>query len=216
MNAPRTNCTVCGRDILQSTADRKGGLCAPCEMKASTASRPQPKFVTPVPPVSRATLDDLIIAGQSDRAISVLFELAEDKVNFRPDEMTEGDIIVYTVETFLGETCNGGFGQYLTNQSGGWAHHCGSSLRKIGADKYADLIEECIRRFTTASSPQDPRWEADLDAFGDFEDDEDDPLKDLEERFFEFYFANKQELRDLLYRYICENRDLFAPFSLKG
>lgn len=145
--------------------------------------------------------------------IDALFYPACDKVNFRPSEMTEGDIIVYTIWTFLGETCNGGIIQYLTNQSGAWAHHCGPSLRQIGADKYADIIEECIRTFTDAESAQDPKWESDLDAYCD---DQDEPFEDIDNRFWDLYNANKDELPDMLYKYICDNRELFAPFTMDG
>ena len=209
MNEPKSICSSCGCQILQGTADRNGGLCAPCHRKAT--SPPVEDVVTPVPPVSRALLDDLIILHPCDAVIDALFNPACDKVNFRPTEMTGGDIIVYTIWTFLGETCNGGIIQYLTNQSGGWAHHCGPSLRQIGADKYADIIEECIRAFTDAETAQDSKWESDLDAYWD---DHDEPFEDIEDRFWEFYHANADELIDLLYNYICQNRDLFAPFTV--
>ncbi len=209
MSEPKTNCSSCGCQIPQRTADRNGGLCAPCHRKATSPPPPEEVF-KPVPPVTRAALDDAIIQHQRDAVIDILFDPACDKVNFRPAEMTEGDIIVYTIWTFLGETCNGGIIQYLTNQSGGWAHHCGPSLRQIGADKYADIIEECIQEFTDAETAQDPHWESDLYAYWA----EHEETFEAEDRFWEFYFANKDELPDLLYRFICGNRDLFAPFTI--
>jgi hypothetical protein len=211
MSEPKTNCSSCGCQILQSTADRNGGLCAPCHRKAT--SPPAEEIITPIPPVSRSALDDLIIQHPRDAVIDALFYPASDKVNFRPSKMTEGDIIVYTIWTFLGETCNGGIIQYLTNQSGGWAHLCGPSLREIGADKYADIIEECIRTFTNAESPQDPKWESDLDAYSD---DQEEPFEGIESRFWNLYHANKDELPDALYKYICDNREVFAPFTMSA
>jgi hypothetical protein len=210
MDEPKTTCSSCGREILQSTADRNGGLCAPCHREAN-APPPRDDFFTPVPAVSRAMLDDLIISQPRHVVIDVLFDPACDKVNFRPGEMTEGDIIVYTVWTFLGETENGGIIQYLTNQSGGWAHECGPSLRKIGGDKYAEIIEECIRAFTDAESAQDEKWKSDLDAYWDGRHE---PFEEIQQRFWDFYNTNEKELIDMLYDYICENRDLFAPFTI--
>lgn len=210
MDEPKTTCSACRREILQSTADRNGGLCAPCHREAN-APPARADFFTPVPPVSRAVLDDLIVSQPPHVVIDMLFNPACDKVNFRPNEMTEGDIIVYTVWTFLGETCNGGIRQYLTNQSRGWAHECGPSLRKIGADKYADIIETCIKAFTDAKSADDAKWESDLEAY---EANHDEPFGKIDKHFSEFYWANEEELIDLLFDYICENRDVFAPFRI--
>jgi len=152
-------------------------------------------------------LDGLIANCERDAVIGALFEPAVDKVNFRPAEMTEGDIIVYTVATLFGETTNGGLIQYFTNQSGSWAHECGPSLRRIGADKYADIVEACIQRFTDAESAHEPQWELDLD---DYIDDHTMPFEDIEEAFWEYYRANEDELLELLYSYIRDNRDVFA------
>ncbi len=122
--------------------------------------------------------------------------------------MTQGDIVVYTVWTFLGETLNGGIYQYLTNQSGGWAHHCSPSLRRIGASKYADVIDACIADFTSTKTPDD--WDDDLDRYAEMYED---PFSELEHPFFDYYNHNEEELPDLLYKYIFANRDLFTTES---
>lgn len=109
MSEPRTKCTTCGCDILARTAERNGGLCTPCK---NNVDHPPVKYVyEPSLPLSRAELDDLVISKPADFVIEALFDPACDKVNFRPHEMTEGDEIVYTVWTLLGEVCNGGFTQ---------------------------------------------------------------------------------------------------------
>lgn len=209
MTEPKTNCTTCGREILVATADRNGGLCGPCR---KNVNRPRTQYVyKQPPPVSRGELDEYIISKPAAFIIEALFDPACDKVNFRPDEMTEGDEIVYTVWTFLGEVCNGGIQQYLGNQSGGWAHRCGPSLRKIAASHYAEIIEAALSSFTTKGALPRTAWENDLDAF---EDGKYDPFEKFDERFFAFYHANKSELTDRLYLYICANRDVFAPFGV--
>jgi hypothetical protein len=207
MAEPKAKCTECGVEFLQATAARTGGVC----MKCKTAAELKERFADledekPVPPLSRQRLDILIATAGSHELIDALFDPACDKVNFRPDEMTEGDIIVYTIWTFLGETCNGGFIQYLTNQSGGWAHFCGKSLRCIGADAYANPIEKCIAAFTTKDTPSE--WEDDLDAYWDKHDE---PFEDIEDEFWKLYNADKNELVESLARYIKEHPDLFAP-----
>ena len=186
MTEPKTKCTSCGCQIQQMTADRNGGRWA-CHRKA-TAPPPDP----PVPSLTRTRLDELIASRSCDEVVDALFQPACDKVNFRPAEMTDGDIIVYTVWTFLGEVENGGVIQYLTNQSGGWAHHCGPSLRKIGADKYAEVIEQCISAFTDSPLPDDPQWESDLDEFCD---DNDEAFEELEEKFWNIVKRTKKNSR---------------------
>lgn len=120
--------------------------------------------------------------------------------------MTDGDIIVYTVWTFLGETYNGGIIQYLTNQSGGWAHFCANSLRQIGAAKYAEVIEEYIAAFTDKDTPAE--WEKDLHAYWEKHGE---PFETIEKNFWNLYQKNEQELPTLLSNYIKQHPDLFAP-----
>jgi hypothetical protein len=162
----------------------------------------------PVLPISRADLDFLIGKASAHDLIDALFQPACDKVNFRPDEMNDGDIIVYTIWTVLGETGNGGFLQYLTNQSGEWAHYCGSSLRSIGAEAYARPIEKCIATFTDKDTPSE--WEEDLDQY--LEDCEEPvPFEDLEDEFWNMYEVDNNELVGLLTGYITKHPELFAP-----
>lgn len=209
MSEPKTKCTNCGREILVVTAQRNAGLCGPCK---NDVDHPRVPYVYQQPdPVSRGELDNMIISKPADFVIEALFDPACDKVNFRPDEMTEGDEIVYTVWTFLGEVCNGGIQQYLGNQSGDWAHRCGPSLRKIGASHYAEIIEAALNRFTTKGSLPRAAWEDELYAFWKTSQD---PHKEFDDRFYSYYFKNKQELEGLLYAYICANRDVFAPFGV--
>lgn len=157
----------------------------------------------PAPPVSMVHLNALIASHQMDRAIDALFDAAYDKVSFRPGEMTSGDILVYNISTFVGEVANGGVTQYILNESGRWAPHLLQSLYTIGADVYAGIWEECLAVFAVGKEPDE--WE---DAIFDL--DEDDPFHAQETRFFELYHANKRELIELLYAYICEHRELFA------
>jgi hypothetical protein len=208
MSAEQTNCKSCGRPIRQQTADKTGGICRICERDARYGP---PRRWVPPPRLSDADLTDLIITNQPDSVIDYLFEVAVGKM-VENKELTAGDIVVYTVWTFLGETCNGGFMQYLTNDSGEYAHLCGASLRAIGTERYATIIEACIREFTAAASPRDPQWKADLDAYWDANPH--DPFKDVESRFWGLYSADKEELTNLLFTYIREHREEFAlPFS---
>lgn len=204
MSAQGTKCKSCGRPIQQRTADKTGGVCRICERDARYGP-PQPW--TPPPRLCDGELTDLIIANKPDTVIDYLFDVAVGKM-IENEELTGGDIVVYTVWTFLGETCNGGFMQYLTNESGQYAHLCGASLRAINAEQYAVIIEACIGEFTTAQSPSDPNWKADLDAYWDANPNE--PFEEVENRFWALYNVNDEELTILLFDDISEHREEFA------
>jgi DNA-directed RNA polymerase subunit RPC12/RpoP len=207
MAEPKARCPECGAEFLQATATITGGLCMKCkrtaELKEEFANYREPE---PVPPVSRRQLDLLLATASPRDLIDALFEPAADKVNFRPFEMTEGDIIIYTIWTFLGETLNGGFIQYLTNQSGQWAHYCGKALRCIGAEAYALPMERCIAAFTTEETAFD--WESDLEAYCD---EHDDRFEEMEEEFWTLFRRDQDELPRILAGYIKDHPDLFAP-----
>ncbi len=209
MSEQTTECVSCGGTISQTTADRNGGLCSLCSRSVSPS--PDARTVTPKRPVSRATVDDLILTRRIRTVLSLLFSNARDKANFRPSQMTEGDIIVYSVLSFRNEIRDGGIIQYLSNESGAWAHQCGPSLRTIGAHQYADIIEASIREFTDAASPSDPTWSNDLEAY---RRSNSEAFQLTNRMIWDLQDANKDELQNLLYAYICENRDVFASFNV--
>ncbi len=209
MAEPKTTCPNCGVEFLQATAARTGGTCMKCKNAAELETRlSETPTYQPVQPLSPWQLDELIRTATPNDLIDALFDPACDKVNFSPDQMTEGDIIVYTVCTYHGETLNGGFRQYLFNQSREWAHRCGASLRKIGAEKYAEPIERCIAMFTDKPTPDE--WEADLQRYLD---EHDEPFDEVEAPFWELYRADKDELMNLLAAYIAANPEVFAALQ---
>ena len=194
MTEPKTICPNCGVEFLQSTAVRTGGVCMKCKKAAEIeARRAQMPVYQPAQPMSLWELDELIRSATPTKLIDTLFELAHDRATFYPEQLTVGDIIIYTVCTYHGETLNGGFNQYLMNPSRRWAHRCGESLRKIGAEKYAEPIEKCIALFTDKPTPVE--WEADLQRYLD---EHDEPFDEVEAPFWELYRANKDELMNLL------------------
>jgi hypothetical protein len=134
-----------------------------------------------------------------------------------PEALTEGEVTVYCVETTFGEVCNGGIEQYLTNESGALAEHCPAAFRRVGLPKYADIIEEaislCVKDYVELEKdPDDPRsphfmWEL-KDETGS------DPFEDLDKRFFKLYFADKDEFRVNLFKYIATHESEFVGSDL--
>ncbi len=198
-NAPKVKCRECGLSMLQRTADKNDGYCARCIIDI----RNPPRVPPPLKPLTLEELKARIATQDRDRIIDAVFNRAAEK---ELREYTEGDIIVYTVATLHGETLNGGIRQYFDNPSGYLAHLCAPSLRRIGAGKYADIVETCIRAFTTTRDRSDPQWETDQRTF---EAGKKDPFAELEKPLWDL-LENEDELPNLLYQFIVANPEMFV------
>ncbi len=182
-----TTCRECGRDILEGTARRTGGLCRQCE------KRP----------------------GQIVRAAE--FEKQ------REEGLTIGERTVLAVESFFGETCNGGINQYLVNEGGAFAQELPEALTRCGLLKYAPIAHD-LRKLFSGEIPRDPteRWarvsgiesrtlqrvsrSRPRDKTADLAEIPDALLAELTDRFFEFYFPGEgEELNLKLAAYIRSN-----------
>lgn len=120
---------------------------------------------------------------------------------------------VMCVETFFGEVLNGGLEQYLSNESGRLASHGPAALRRVGLPEYGDILEQVLARCTNKPAVNDHGIPEDFFEVPEHDDDVDDtadPLQDLDDRFFEFYFANKLEYREKLFEYIVANEAAFV------
>jgi hypothetical protein len=123
--------------------------------------------------------------------------------------LTEGQITVVCVETFFGEVCNGGLQQYLINQSP-TASACANALRRVGLAAYAEIIEQTLQICTNRPALNEFGELEDDFWLPDFETDDDFPLKELDTRFFEFYFAEEDEFRRHLFQYVIDHESEFV------
>jgi hypothetical protein len=120
-------------------------------------------------------------------------------------------ITVICVETFFGEVLNGGLEQFLSNESGRLASHGPAALRRVGLPEYGDILEQVLARCTNTPAVNDHGIQEDFFESPEHDDDDAaDPLQDLDDRFFEFYFANKLEFREKLFEYIVANEAAFV------
>lgn len=153
-------------------------------------------------------------SANKERACHAVFNEAHTKWSSEGgDTINESQRTVMCVETYFGEVCNGGLDQYLFNESGRIASYGPEALRRVGLPQYAAILEEALSR--SKNSPQ-------MNEFGimeDFfepsvadDDDEDGSLDDLNDRFFELYFANKTEFRDKLFQFILDHEVDFVTF----
>src|SRR5688572_29242303 len=119
-------CVSCGRPIPQVTATATGGFCRGCErtraQEASLARWDEARRDGLAPLTAR----DFIALGSEpdlERACHVVFDKAHWKWTVMGREaLSLGEVTVIAVETFFGETCNGGLTQYLGNESGAFGN----------------------------------------------------------------------------------------------
>jgi len=188
-----------------------GGLCGPCrnEIQAKALqARWEPVRLQGLAPVTPAEFEKVRTAADVEAACHFIFDKAHWKWTEHGDAaLTTGERTVIAVETFFGETCNGGLLQFLLNESGAFARDLPGSLMRVGLTGYVPLALELNRLFPAPVS-HDPNERGDqVDAL----DDGDDVLAALSDRFFGLY--NQQDakgFRGRLIEYIRANPGEFV------
>jgi len=126
--------------------------------------------------------------------------------------LTEGEITVLCVETFFGETCNGGLWQYLWNESGILAQYASAALRRVGLDKFGTIADQTLARCVVTTEEDEDHPDRIITRYelpGEITSD-DEPFADLEEKFFALYFSDKSEFRRKMLAYILNNEEQFV------
>jgi hypothetical protein len=151
-------------------------------------------------------------SSNKEVACHAVFDEIHTKWTFEGrDALNEAQLTVLCVETFFGEVCNGGFEQYLFNEAGRNASLGPAALRRVGLPDYAELLEQVLARCVNKPEKNDFGISEDFFESPEFDEDkENEPLEDLEERFFEIYSANKAEFREKLFDYIVTNETAFV------
>lgn len=96
-------------------------------------------------------LDSLLIADNSNNSVieldNFICELCEWGDNM--DALTDGQRHFYYNQNLEREINNGGFNQYFLNSSGDFAHETIKSLRTIGANHTADILQLALTNSRT-------------------------------------------------------------------
>jgi len=75
------------------------------------------------------------------------------KVGF--NGLSSGEKVFICVWSLKGEVDNGGFDQFFYNSSGDYADYTPTALRKIGAERVADIVDKAIALFPNGKPPQE-------------------------------------------------------------
>ena len=100
------------------------------------------------------------------------------------EKLTKSQKQFYYNREFEREVNNGGFAQYFFNSSGDFVHQTIHSLRAIGADTTANILQEAIDQFPDKNVPQD-RTER-YKILEQIQDTAKPIWDEIEKRFFEY------------------------------
>lgn len=119
------------------------------------------------------------------------------------DRLTEPQKNFYFNQNLEREINNGGFNQYFFNSSGDFTHETITSLRTIGANKTADILQQAIDQFPNSTVPKDRSQRQEV--LEKIEDKANEVWEQLDQAFYKY----EDNLYDLNIEYIKNNRSSF-------
>jgi hypothetical protein len=119
------------------------------------------------------------------------------------DEMTEHQKLFSYNQDLEREVNNGGFCQYFINTSGDNAHETVQSLKAIGADKTAELLQKAIDQFPGKTVPKDRDQRTEI--VEKIEETAEEVWNDLDQKFYEY----EDDLNTLNIEYVRKHKEFF-------
>lgn len=101
------------------------------------------------------------------------------------------------------EVNNGGFNQYFINSSGEFAHQTIQSLKRIGANTTADILQKAIDQFPDKKVPQDRDERNEL--VEQIEATANEVWNELDQQFFQY----TDDLNTLNLHYVKQHKAFF-------
>jgi hypothetical protein len=138
-------------------------------------------------------LNDSII--EIDDFISQLCEYGDSL-----DKLTEPQKNFYFNQSLEREVNSGGFNGYFYSSSGRYAHETVESLKLIGANNFAAILQKAVDKFPDKTVPQDDEARQDI-----LEEIESETWQKIDEEFYEY----PDNLNQLNIDYIIKNKDSF-------
>lgn len=102
-------------------------------------------------------LEALLSSDDTNGSIIALDNYIADLCSYgdEMDKLTEQQKQFFYNQCLEREVNNGGFNQYFWNSSGDFAHQTIQSLKAIGANKTADILQKAIDQFPNGVVPED-------------------------------------------------------------
>lgn len=125
----------------------------------------------------------------------------EEEYNAAIARLTRGQRIVYAIECYRAEVCNGGHGQFFCNSSGIVWKEALEGLEIIGATEIRELLEKSVALFPNGQPEMD--WDKRLAQHDQFDDEK---LNDFDEPF---YARENLDLTPLINKYVDDHPEEF-------
>ncbi|MBK7308902.1 MAG: DMP19 family protein [Chitinophagaceae bacterium] len=150
-------------------------------------------------------LDELLNSDDSNRSIIELDNFIGELCDYGDDfsKLTDQQKLFYLNQNLEREINNGGFNQYFINSSGDNAHETILSLKAIGADKTADILQKAIDQFPIKTVPKDRDKRSEI--VEQIEEVADEVWNDLDQKFYQY----EDNLNALNIEYIKKHKDFF-------
>lgn len=150
-------------------------------------------------------IDTLLSSPDTNNAIIVFDNYVCKLCSYgnKLDRLTESQKHFYFNQNLEREINNGGFNQYFYNSSGDFAHETITSLRTIGANKTADILQQAINQFPNSTVPKDRAKRQEI--LEQIEDMANEEWEQLDHAFYRY----EDNLYDLNIEYIKQNRRTF-------
>jgi len=119
------------------------------------------------------------------------------------DKLTEQQKQFYYNQCLEREINNGGFNQYFFNSSSDFTHKTVKSLRAIGANKTADILQKAIDQFPNSNVPEDRTERQEI--LEQIQEMADLICEELDQKFFNY----EDNLNMLNIEFVRKNKDKF-------
>jgi len=150
-------------------------------------------------------LDILLNSEDTNRSIIELDNFIGELCDYGDDfsKLTDQQKLFYLNQNLEREINNGGFNQYFINSSGDNAHETILSLKAIGADKTADILQKAIDQFPNKTVPKDRDKRTEI--VEQIEEVANEVWNDLDQKFYQY----EDNLNTLNIEYIKKHTDFF-------
>ena len=153
----------------------------------------------------RIDIDELLLSENKNNSIIELDNFICKLCNWgeKLDNLTEEQMYFFFNQNLEREINNGGFIQYFYNSSGDSAHETINSLKIIGADRTAIILQQAIDQFPQKTVPQNRTERQDI-----MEKIEEKVTEIFEELDLKF-LAYEDDLNTLNIEFVRQNKDKF-------
>jgi hypothetical protein len=150
-------------------------------------------------------LDILLNSEDTNRSIIEFDNFIGELCDYGDDfsKLTDYQKLFYLNQNLEREINNGGFKQYFFNSSGDNAHETILSLKAIGADTTADILQKAIDQFPNKTVPKDRDERTEI--VEQIEEVADEVWNELDQKFYEY----QDDLNILNIEYVKKYKNFF-------